>query len=55
MITADYGAEVNVIIGAGGTGAKAGYPSGDGAAGYLRLTWDGTSPVFTSSGTVTIN
>lgn len=55
IITADYGAEVNVIIGAGGTGATAGYPGGDGAAGYLRLTWDGTSAVFTSSGSVTIN
>ena len=55
IITADYGAEVNVIIGAGGSGATAGYPGGDGAAGYLRLTWDGTSAVFTSSGSVTIN
>lgn len=55
MITADYGAEVNVISGAGGTGATAGYPGGDGAAGYVRLTWDGKSAVFTSSGSVTIN
>lgn len=54
-ITPDYGAEVNVIIGAGGTGATAGYPGGDGAAGYLRLTWDGTSAVFTSSGSTMID
>lgn len=55
IITADYGAEVDVTIGARGTGAPAGYRGGDGAAGYLRLTWDGTSAVFTSSGSVTIN
>lgn len=55
MITADYGAEVDVTIGARGNGAPAGYRGGDGAAGYLRLTWDGTSAVFTSSGSVTIN
>lgn len=45
-IIADYGAEVNVIIGAGGTGATAGYPGGDGAPGYARLTWDGKSAIF---------
>ena len=55
IITADYGAEVNVITGAGGTGANAGYPGGDGAAGYLRLTWDNKSAVFTFSGSSMIN
>tara|TARA_R110002124_G_scaffold76753_1_gene205528 strand:- start:27259 stop:27981 length:723 start_codon:yes stop_codon:yes gene_type:complete len=55
MITADYGAGVNVTIGARGPGATAGYRGGDGAAGYVRLTWDGKSAVFTSSGSTTIN
>lgn len=55
IITADYGAEVNVIIGAGGTGATAGYPGGDGAPGYARLTWDGKSAVFMSIGSTMIN
>lgn len=55
MITADYGAEVNVIIGTDGTGATAGYPGGDGAPGYAQLTWDGKSAVFMSSGSTMIN
>ncbi len=54
-ITADYGAEVDVTIGARGTGAPAGYRGGDGAPGYARLTWDGKSAVFTSSGSTLIN
>ncbi len=55
MITADYGAEVEVTIGVRGLGAAAGYPGGDGAAGYVRLTWNGKSTVFTSSGSTMIN
>ena len=54
-ITADYGAEVDVTIGARGTGAPAGYRGGDGAPGYARLTWDGKSAVFKSSGTSMVN
>ena len=54
-ITADYGADVDVTIGVRGKGAHAGYPGGDGAPGYARLTWDGKSAVFTSSGSATIN
>ena len=54
-ITADYGAEVNVIIGAGGTGAPAGYRGGDGSPGYARLPWHGKSAVFTSIGSTMIN
>ncbi len=53
--TADYGAEVDITIGARGTGAPAGYRGGDGAPGYARLTWDGKSAVFTYSGSTTIN
>lgn len=54
-ITADYGAEVDVTTGARGNGAPAGYRGADGAPGYARLTWDGKSAVFTSSGSTTIN
>ena len=54
-ITTDYGAEVDVTIGARGNGALAGYCGGDGAAGYVRLTWGGKSAVFTSSGSTMIN
>lgn len=54
-ITADYSAAVDVTIGARGNGAPAGYRGGDGAAGYARLTWDGKSAVFTSSGSTMIN
>lgn len=55
MITADYGAEVNVTIGTRGLGAAAGYLGGDGVAGYVRLTWDNKSAVFTFSGSSMIN
>ncbi len=55
VITAEKGAEVNVIIGVGGNRATAGYPPGDGAEECLRLAWDLTSAVFKSSGLVTIN
>lgn len=55
IITADYSAAFEVTIGARGLRAAAGYPGGDGAPGYARLTWDGKSAVFTSSGATTIN
>lgn len=55
MITADYGAEAVVTIGARGNRAPAGYRGGDGAPGYARLTWDGKSAVFTSIGSTMIN
>ena len=55
IVTADYGAEVYVSVGARGTGAPAGYSGGDGAPGYARLTWDGESAAFTSSGSTLIN
>ena len=54
-ITADYGAKVDVTIGARGLGALAGYRGGDGAPGYARLTWNVKSAVFTSSGSTMIN
>jgi hypothetical protein len=55
MITAEYGTQVDVTTGARGPGAPAGYRGGGGALGYARLTWDGKSAVFTSSGTTMIN
>lgn len=55
MITAEYGAKVDVTIGARGLGALTGYRGGDGAAGYAQLKWDGNSAVFTSSDSTMIN
>tara|TARA_Y100000004_G_C8952822_1_gene429394 strand:+ start:2534 stop:3274 length:741 start_codon:yes stop_codon:yes gene_type:complete len=53
--TIDSGVTITVTIGAKGTGAIGGnYYGGDGAAGYAKITIDGTDTVFTSSGTLTV-
>jgi hypothetical protein len=54
-ISIGYGTPVVINIGARGLGAVAGFRGANGAAGYARLTWDGKSAAFTSSGSAAIN
>ena len=50
-----YGAVLTISIGASGPGSIAGYRGGDGAVGYVRLTWDEKAASFTASGSVVID
>ena len=54
-ITVTSGTTITVTIGAGGTGSPHGtYSGGDGASGFAKITVNGTSTNFTSTGTLTI-
>lgn len=46
------GSQIDVVIGAGGSGNAGG---GDGAGGYAKITVDGIDTFFTSDGTFTLN
>ena len=50
-----YGDVLTVSIGAGGLGSIAGYRGGDGAAGFVRLTWDEKTASFSASGVVAVD
>lgn len=55
-ITAVSGVTVTMTIGAGGAGSTGGnYSGGDGASGFVRITYNGQNYDFASSGTVTLN
>lgn len=49
-----YGTTLTITIGGQGLGHNAGYPGGNGARGYCRLSWGANTSTFTSNGTVTI-
>lgn len=54
--TAVYGTNLTISIGSGGSGSTAGnYYGGNGTGGRISLSWDGNSPVYTSSTTRQVN
>ena len=50
-----YGDVLTVSIGAGGLGSIVGYRGGDGAAGFVSLTWDEKTASFSASGVVAVD
>lgn len=50
-----YGALLTVSIGARGLGSTAGFRGGDGAAGFVRLTWDEKTASFSASGVLAVD
>jgi len=54
-LTVVYGTTLTATVGAKGVGHKVRFTGGDGATGYIKLTWDNKVVTFTASGTVVIN